>query len=137
MSSACVSAYHCLNHNIEKGFPRLYDRSDALDRSALDEHLAAREEEFVDKIAKQFKIIDTDTHVIEPYDLWTSRISTQKYGDLVPHVKWDQEKEEDAWYFGDKRTGAAAASAMAGWHEYPPNHPRRLGDVNPATWRGE
>ena len=88
-------------------------------------------------IAKQFKVIDTDTHVIEPYDLWTSRISVQKYGDLVPHVKWDPEKEEDAWFFGPKRTGAAAAAAMAGWHEYPPDHPKRLSDVDPGTWRAE
>ena len=88
-------------------------------------------------IAKQFKVIDTDTHVIEPYDLWTSRISVQKYGDLVPHVKWDPKTEEDSWFFGSKRTGAAAAAAMAGWHEYPPNHPKRLADVDPATWRAE
>ena len=27
-------------------------------------------------ITKEFKVIDTDTHIIEPYDLWTSRISS-------------------------------------------------------------
>jgi predicted TIM-barrel fold metal-dependent hydrolase len=88
-------------------------------------------------ISRDFKVIDTDTHVIEPYDLWTSRISVKKFGDLVPHVKWDPDKGEDSWYFGDRRTGAAASAAMAGWHEYPPDHPRRLSDVNPGTWRAE
>lgn len=82
----------------------------------------------------QFKVIDTDTHVIEPYDLWTSRVSVEKYGDKVPHVRWDDDLEEDAWFFGDKRVGAAAAAAQAGWSEYPPKHPRRLADVDPATW---
>ena len=33
-------------------------------------------------------IIDTDTHVVEPPDLWTSRVAS-KWGDLVPHVEWD------------------------------------------------
>lgn len=85
-------------------------------------------------IVKEFKVIDTDTHIIEPYDLWTSRISVQKYGDKVPHVKWDPKMNEDAWFFGGDRTGAAAGSAMAGWHEYPPKRPQRLEQVDPALY---
>jgi len=81
----------------------------------------------------QYKVIDTDTHVIEPYDLWTSRLPSS-YGDRVPHVQWDEEYKEDSWYFGDKRVGAAASAAQAGWHEYPPDHPPSLDKVNPATW---
>ena len=82
----------------------------------------------------QFKIIDTDSHVIEPYDLWTSRLSVQKWGDKVPHVKFDEDLKEDAWYFGSERVGAAASAAQAGYGEYPPDHPARLSDVDPATW---
>lgn len=85
-------------------------------------------------IHEQFKVIDTDTHVIEPYDLWTSRISTQKWGDKVPHVRWDANMDEDAWFFGEHRTGAAAGSAMAGWHEYPPKRPQRLEQVDPSLY---
>ena len=70
-------------------------------------------------------IIDVDTHVVEPPDLWTSRMSTSRWGDLVPHVRWDEENEEEAWFMGDERLGAVGAAAMAGWHEYPPLHPRR------------
>jgi uncharacterized protein len=51
----------------------------------------------------RYRVVDSDTHVIEPYDLWTSRISVKKWGDLVPHVKWDDELQEDAWYFGSAR----------------------------------
>ena len=29
------------------------------------------------------KVVDVDTHVVEHYDLWTSRVSTAKYGDLT------------------------------------------------------
>lgn len=85
-------------------------------------------------IAKEFKVIDTDTHIVEPYDLWTSRISVAKYGDKVPHVKWDPATQEDAWYFGDARQRAAAGMCMAGWHEYPPKRPQRLDQVDPGLY---
>jgi hypothetical protein len=29
-------------------------------------------------IFDDIRIIDTNTHVVEPYDLWTSRLSTKK-----------------------------------------------------------
>ncbi len=79
-------------------------------------------------------VIDTDTHVIEPPDLWTSRLSVQRWGDMVPHVKWDEASGEESWFFGDKKIYGAATPAMAFWHEYPPNHPRRLSDADPSTW---
>lgn len=82
----------------------------------------------------RYKVIDTDTHVMEPYDLWTSRVSVQRWGDLVPHVKWDEELEEDMWFHGDKRIGAAAGAAQAGWHQHPPLHPPSLDVVDAATW---
>lgn len=78
-------------------------------------------------------IIDADTHVVEPPDLWTSRVSS-RWGDLVPHVRWDAAAEEEAWFTGDTRLGAVGAPAMAGWHEYPPSHPRRWEDTDPASW---
>lgn len=85
----------------------------------------------------QYRVIDTDTHVIEPYDLWTSRLSVDKWGDKVPHVRWDENLQEDAWFFGEKRVGAAAGAAQAGWNQFPPQHPPRLDDVDPATWNAE
>ena len=93
-----------------------------------------REENGMNAIAKEFKVIDTDTHIVEPYDLWTSRLSAKKFGDKIPRVRWDENAQEDVWYFGDTRLRSAAGPAMAGWHEYPPNHPRRLGDVDPALY---
>lgn len=79
------------------------------------------------------QIIDTDTHVVEPPDLWTSRMST-KWGDLVPHVEWVEADREEAWFIGDKRISPVASAAMAGWNEYPPFHPRVWADADPATW---
>ena len=36
-------------------------------------------------------IIDVDSHISEPGDLWTSRVSN-RWGDLVPHVKWAEDR---------------------------------------------
>lgn len=47
-------------------------------------------------------IIDTDTHVNEPRDLWTSRMSRQKWGDLIPEVRWIDEKDGEFWCIGGK-----------------------------------
>src|SRR5215210_5017765 len=85
----------------------------------------------------EYRVIDTDTHVIEPYDLWTSRLSVDKWGDKVPHVEWDGERQEDAWYFGTQRVGAAASAAQAGWAEFPPDHPPSLDVVDRGTWDAE
>ena len=85
-------------------------------------------------LTKEIKFIDTDTHAIEPYDLWTSRVSVKKWGDKVPHVKFDTAAGEDAWFFGDERMGGAAGAAWAGWKDPPPSHPRSMEDAKPATY---
>jgi uncharacterized protein len=80
------------------------------------------------------KIIDCDTHIIEPYDLWTSRVPA-KYRDDVPQVRWDEDRQQDVWYTpGHPLLAAAAGPAMAGWKEYPPSRPPRLVDADPATY---
>lgn len=79
------------------------------------------------------RIIDTDTHLVEPPDLWTSRMS-QKWGDAVPHVRWDEDNQEEAWFIGGERVTSVAAAAQAGWREYPPDHPPRWEDADPATY---
>jgi uncharacterized protein len=81
-------------------------------------------------IVDEIPIIDSDTHVIEPADLWTSRLSLDKWGTLVPHVRWDDETAEEVWYFGDKKIYAAGLACGARWHEYPPDHPRRMSDAD-------
>ena len=50
----------------------------------------------VSDLLDQIKIIDTDTHIIEPYDLWTSRVSRQRWGNMVPHVEWSEAEQQDA-----------------------------------------
>lgn len=78
---------------------------------------------------RDLKVIDVDTHVIEPPDLWTSRMSKEKWGDLVPHVKWDPEINEEQWFIGEKPIYRVGIPAMAGYDEYAPLHPVRVADI--------
>jgi len=80
------------------------------------------------------KIIDADSHVVEPADLWTARMSRSRWGDLVPEVRWDDDSGQEAWFIGDTFIYGAATIAMAGWHEYAPDSPRRLADVDPRLY---
>ena len=61
---------------------------------------------------KDIPIIDVDTHVIEPYDLWTSRLSS-KWGDRAPQVRWDDNANEDAWFMGGEYSIARIAGRMS------------------------
>lgn len=79
-------------------------------------------------ILDDIRIIDTDTHVSEPEDLWTSRLS-KKWGDLVPHVRWDNELQADRWWWAGKPSMPLGLTAMAGWNDYMPSHPPRLSDA--------
>jgi predicted TIM-barrel fold metal-dependent hydrolase len=83
-------------------------------------------------LCERYAVADADSHVIEPADLWTSRVSP-KWGDLVPHVKFHERRQEDVWYVGDKKLYGVGAFAQAGWPEFPPSHPKRLADVIPAA----
>ncbi len=85
-------------------------------------------------IVDRFKVIDTDTHIIEPYDLWTSRMSVSRWGDLVPHVEWDTAAEDEAWFCGGTRIAPGAGPAFAGYDGYPPDRPNTLAEAQPDTY---
>jgi uncharacterized protein len=83
-------------------------------------------------LCERYAVADVDSHIIEPADLWTSRVSS-KWGDLIPHVRFDERSGEDRWYIGSKRLFGVGAFAQAGWKEFPPSHPRRLSEALPAA----
>jgi uncharacterized protein len=76
-------------------------------------------------LCERYAVADVDAHIIEPADLWTARVPA-KWGDLVPHVRFHERRQEDYWYVGDRKLYGAGAFAQAGWPEFPPSHPRRL-----------
>jgi len=83
-------------------------------------------------LCDRFAVADVDSHVIEPPDLWTSRVSS-KWGDLVPHVEYHERRQEDIWYIGERRLFGVAAFAQAAWPEFPPSHPRTMSEALPAA----
>lgn len=85
-------------------------------------------------IVDRIPVIDVDSHISEPHDLWTSRVSTQRWGELVPHVQWDAATKKDRWYMGGKRFMPTASGAMAGWREPPPSHPPTLEEADPGSY---
>ena len=98
-------------------------------------------------ITDEIKVIDVDTHVTEPYDLFTSRVSTKKWGDKVPHVRtipwqtarhWDPsadpEEPRDIWILNGQPSSPIGITTMAGWREWPPAHPSTLEDFDPGAY---
>ena len=82
----------------------------------------------------EVRIIDTDTHVSEPEDLWTSRVSTKRWGELVPHVRHDAEAGIDVWWWAGEPSLPTGLMAAAGWPEYLPSFPPTLGESEPGSW---
>ncbi|MCH2173979.1 amidohydrolase [Myxococcota bacterium] len=82
----------------------------------------------------RYRVIDVDTHVSEPPDVWTSRVS-KKWGDLVPHVVKNAEGSgKDVWAIGDQLLQPTGVAAMAGFDGLLPDHPDTLADAVPGAY---
>jgi predicted TIM-barrel fold metal-dependent hydrolase len=81
------------------------------------------------------KVIDTDTHISEPPDLWTSRVPA-RWKDIVPKVVHNDATGHGHWRIGDYWLMGSGFYAVAGWKDYPPNGPQDLEhpDVDKGSW---
>ncbi len=85
-------------------------------------------------IFDRYVVIDVDTHVSEPHDVWTARVS-KKWGDLVPHVVRDPRGgRTDFWAIGDTLIQPTGIGAMAGFDGLLPDFPKTLDDAIPAAY---
>ena len=97
-------------------------------------------------IVDQIKVIDADTHITEPYDLFTSRVSS-KWGDKIPHARTgifpelkrfdptaDPNEPRDVWLLNGVPSWDPGVSSAAGWREWPPSHPSAFEDFDPACY---
>lgn len=81
---------------------------------------------------EQYDAIDVDTHVTEPADLWSSRVSS-KHQDLAPRVV--RVDGEDVWLVGGKPQIPAGMSAMAGFDgTLPSEYPATFDDIDPPAY---
>jgi predicted TIM-barrel fold metal-dependent hydrolase len=84
-----------------------------------------------------WKLLSSDSHIVEPPDLWAERIE-KKYRDRAPHVV--EEGEADWWFIDGVRTNSFQGGAQAGkrfesQHEL---HPAaRFREVRPGAYLPE
>jgi len=79
-------------------------------------------------------VIDADTHVTEPGDLWTSRLPA-RYKEQAPHLVRDRETGIDTWRIGDTQGFLPVGfTAVAGWPEPFPAAPRNMDEVPKAAY---
>ena len=67
-------------------------------------------------------LIDADSHITEPRDLWTSRVAT-KYLEQVPHVAQDGEGR-DIWLLNGARIATVGSTAPVSFPGFPPARPK-------------
>jgi predicted TIM-barrel fold metal-dependent hydrolase len=80
-----------------------------------------------------YRFIDSDTHLTEPADVWTSRVPA-KWKDKVPNVRWVNDGKSQCWFVGDKQMYDVGSSANAGWPEPFPSHPPTYATAHPASY---
>ena len=84
----------------------------------------------------KYGLISADDHVQEHPDVWTSRMSRQKWGDQIPHVE-EQTDGSQSWVVAGQRIslpGVAIAGAVTGNRA---QAPRRWEDVPSMVYNAE
>ena len=77
------------------------------------------------------RVIDVDTHITEPPDVWTARLS-KKWGDAIPHIERIDGRE--VWVAKGERIGSPGPSTMAGFDGNIPDSPAGFDDIPKASY---
>ena len=85
-----------------------------------------------DRLFDRYRAIDTDTHITEPPNVWTARISTEKWGDAVPHVK--RVDGRDLWFIRDQTVSGPGFTTMAGFNGSMPDCPMGYDDIPKSSY---
>jgi predicted TIM-barrel fold metal-dependent hydrolase len=78
------------------------------------------------------RILDVDTHLTEPPDVWTARLSRKWGEDAVPHI--ERRDGVDAWYANGTRIGSPGPSSLAGFDGVVPDGPKTFDDIDPSMF---
>ena len=80
----------------------------------------------------RYRVIDVDTHLTEPPDVWTARMPAAMH-DQVPHI--ERHDGQDVWVAGGERLGAPGYYSMAGWDGVlPASIPMTYEDIAPSMY---
>jgi predicted TIM-barrel fold metal-dependent hydrolase len=82
---------------------------------------------------KTLPVVDADSHVVEPADVWTSRVPS-KFADVVPQVVFNPQTNHHHWRIGSRNIWPAAYWATAGVDSYPPEVSWEFEDVDRGTF---
>jgi uncharacterized protein len=80
---------------------------------------------------ERFDVIDVDTHVTEPPDTWSARMSA-RWGDAIPRI--ERIDGFDTWVINGRPWAKPGNTAMAGFDGTLPDGPRTYTDMHPAAW---
>jgi hypothetical protein len=83
------------------------------------------------RIFERFRVIDTDTHITEPRDVWTARV-TKKWGDRIPHI--ERMGSKDVWVIAGQPVGAPGAYSVAGFDGTIPEFPDTYDEIPRSTY---
>lgn len=79
----------------------------------------------------RFQVIDVDTHITEPADLWTSRVP-KKWVDRVPHIV--RQGKKDLWVLDGNFVGSPGIFTYAGFDGTIPESRDTFEDCPKAAW---
>lgn len=77
-------------------------------------------------IFEKYNVIDIDTHVTEPPDVWEGRVA-KRWGDRVPHIQ--RVGDLDLWMVGDLPIGMPGAYSAAGHDGTFPDFRKTYADI--------
>jgi predicted TIM-barrel fold metal-dependent hydrolase len=84
----------------------------------------------------RYRVIDVDSHVSEPADVWTSRVPA-KWRDAAPRIKKDPTSGKEVWWIGGEPTLPVGMTAIAGFDGTLPDCPDTMEDVPPGAHLAE
>jgi len=80
----------------------------------------------------RFRVIDVDTHLTEPPDVWTARMPASLH-DVIPHI--ERQDGRDIWMADGNFIGAPGYYSMAGWDGVlPTSVPATYDDIAPSMY---
>ncbi len=80
---------------------------------------------------ERYRVVDIDTHVTEPADVWTARVS-RKWGDRVPHIETLDGVE--TWCIGGEPVFSPGVVSAAGFDGTYPDYRKSYAEIPPAMF---
>lgn len=88
---------------------------------------------YADAESEARTIVDADSHIVEPPDIWTSRLPSALRA-IGPRTELVPATGHHHWVIGDQILSPVGQWGQAGWPEYPPSAPWEYEDCEDGTY---